>query len=77
MPISQLGALKILKPAEWAAKVKRALRESEGSIDPAAAALGISRRLLLAWLQNERGTGKLLEGARVAPRGPKPRQARR
>lgn len=65
--ISPLGALRIVDPAKWAAKVKRALRESGGHVGPAADALEISKRQLFRWLAEERDG--LLSGVSVAPTG--------
>jgi len=65
--ISELGALRIVAPDKWAAKVKRALREADGHIAPAAEALDVSQRTLFRWLAEERDG--LLKGAVVAPTG--------
>lgn len=65
--LSELGALRVVDPNKWAAKVKRALRESGGFIDPAAEALDVSRRTLLRWLAEEREG--LLQGVTVAATG--------
>lgn len=65
--LSMLGALRVLDPDKWATKVKRALREADGHVGPAAEALEISRRQLFRWLADEKDG--LLKGAKVAPTG--------
>ena len=65
--LSMLGALRVVDPDKWAAKVKRALRESDGHVGPASEALEISRRQLFRWLAEEKDG--LLAGVKLAPTG--------
>jgi hypothetical protein len=52
--LSELGALRVLDPDKWVAKVRRAMRDAEGRIPDAAAALQISPRQLFRWLDDKR-----------------------
>jgi hypothetical protein len=51
--LTELGALRVLKPDEWAKRIRRAVKDADGSLDDASAALGISRRTLQRWLASD------------------------
>ena len=62
--ISRLGALRIVNPKRWAKTVRKAMREADGHIPDAAAALDVSVRQLFRWLEDP-----LLACAKRAPSG--------
>jgi hypothetical protein len=63
-PVVVLNALRILEPHRWALRVRLAMSESSGHLDPAASELGVSRRTLTRWLRDP-----LLEDVMRAPAG--------
>jgi DNA-binding NtrC family response regulator len=48
--ISQLGAMKVLKPEEWERQIREAMLATDGRIAEAAEVLGVSTRQLYRWL---------------------------
>jgi len=50
--LTELGALRIVDPKAWAKRVLDALREADGNRTHAAAALGITHRQMMRWMQD-------------------------
>lgn len=53
MPLSQMGALKVLDREKWAKKIRSAMSAAGGRIPDAAEAIGVGVRQLFRWLQDE------------------------
>lgn len=51
--LTELGALRLLKPEDWAKRVRRAVREADGYLEPAAESLEVSVRTLQRWLEDD------------------------
>ena len=54
---SNLGHLRALNPEAWAEQVEAVVAEHDGVLDAAAADLGITRRTLNRWLEDESFAG--------------------
>lgn len=53
MPLSQMGALRILNRSAWEKKIRTAMLNAEGRIPDAAVALAVGARQLFRWLEDE------------------------
>jgi hypothetical protein len=69
--LTELGALRRVDPAEWERRIRAAMDRAGLRIDVAAEMLGISRRQLFRWLNDER-----LSDVPRLPTGPEPGSAR-
>lgn len=68
-PLSLLGAERVAVPKKWAAQVRKAMKDAGGRITEAADALGVSRRTLYRWLDED----PRLAGIARAPEGRPPK----
>lgn len=50
--ITPIGALRVLDPVAWGARIRKAMTEANGEVDRAAAALEVSPRTLFRWLED-------------------------
>ena len=62
MTITELGALRIARPDEFKARLKKAMREADGAVEDAAEALGVSARTLKRWLADMPDVPRRSEG---------------
>lgn len=53
MPLSQMGALRVLNRSAWEKKIRTAMFNAEGRIPDAAIALAVGARQLFRWLEDE------------------------